>query len=296
MALTKYAAVIVTYNREQLLKECIYNVRNQTLPPAHIVIVNNASTDGTDSYLEGLADEDQRCEIINLNSNIGGAGGFSIGIARCVEQDVDCVLIIDDDAMIAPDYMERLIDARESHREYSAFAGSVRVNGETDTFHRRNFSKYGLLSKNCPPTEYQKDCFECDIVSFCGMLLDRDLIKRIGLPHAEYFILFDDTEYSLRVLGYSRFLIIPGAVLNHKTVRQTERYPRRYDFRDYYAIRNRMLMVREHGGLADRLINFIDLFINVIFRNWLFAILRRDGYNWKYERELVKRALRDAKI
>lgn len=294
MKTSKYAVVIVTYNREQLLRECVYSIQSQTIPAECIIIVNNASTDGTSVYLEQLSSESNVYEIIDSRENIGGAGGFARGIEAASRKNIDCILIIDDDAMLESRYMEYLLHARQLHPEYGALAGTVKVNGAIDTFHRKTLSKRGMLLKNCPQEEYLKEYFECDIASFCGMLVDVDIIKKIGFPHAEYFIWHDDTEYSLRIIKHSRFLVVPQAVLNHKTKPRQEVYPRRYDRRDYYAVRNRILMVKEHGTFIDRVINYADMFVNVVFRNWLFGVMKRDGYDWKYERELVKEAIRDA--
>ena len=73
----KYAIVIVTYNRRQLLEECVEKAYRQTTPAQSIIIINNASTDGTRAYLKELAAESTIYDIINLSQNIGGAGGFS---------------------------------------------------------------------------------------------------------------------------------------------------------------------------------------------------------------------------
>lgn len=291
---TKYAVVIVTYNREQLLRECVYSIQSQTIPAESIIIVNNASTDGTTVYLKQLSSESNIYEIIDSRENIGGAGGFARGIEAASRKDVDCILIIDDDAMPESHYMEQLLAARQRHPEYKAFAGTVKVNGSIDTFHRKKLSKYGMLLRNCPQGEYQKEYFECDIASFCGMLVDVAIIKKIGYPHAEYFIWHDDAEYSLRIIKHSRFLVVPQAILDHKTKPKQEVYPRRYDRRDYYAVRNMILMVKEHGTFIDKVINYTHMFVHVVFRNWLFSVVRCDGYDWKYERELVKKAIRDA--
>lgn len=290
-----YAVVIVTYNREQLLRECIDSVKRQTTISSSIIVVNNASTDGTKSYLDNLMKNDKIFDIINLPQNVGGAGGFSKGIERALEKDVECILIIDDDAVIAPNYMELILHARRYQPQYKAFAGTVRTNGKIDTFHRRNLLRTGLKSRNCKEQEYQQSCFSCDIASFCGMVVDTDLVRQIGLPHADYFIWYDDTEYSLRIHKFSEILMVTAAELDHKTKQNTVIYPRRYDWKDYYAVRNRLLMVKEHGNFIDRAVNFADLFKHVIFRNWLFGIIKRDGYNWKYERRLVKEAIRDAR-
>ena len=294
MIQTKYAIVIVTYNREQLLHECIENVQKQTIRASSIIIVNNASTDTTSRYLETLEKENTIYDIVNLPENIGGAGGFTKGIERSLEKNVDCVLLIDDDAMIAEDYMEQVLQARQSEPAYQAFAGTVKTNDIIDTFHRRTISKVGMLFHNCSEEEYQQPYFLCEVASFCGMVLDISLIKQIGLPHAEYFIWHDDAEYSLRVRKYGKFLVVTNAVLNHKTKQNTTTFPRRYNWKDYYAVRNRIWMLREHGTLADRFVNWMDLFIHVIFRNWLFGVVKRDGYDWKNEKDMVKKAVRDA--
>lgn len=290
----KYAIIITTYNRKQLLQECIDRVCQQTVPADSIIIVNNASTDGTNDYLEQFSLTDSRYDIINLPDNIGGAGGFAKGIECALQKSVDCVLLIDDDAMLADDFMEQLLKARQEHPQYKAFAGIVKANGKIDIAHRKNFSRVGLLPVNIKAEEYNKPYFECEVASFCGMLVDTDVIHKIGLPHAEYFIWHDDAEYSLRINQYSKFLTVTGAELVHKTkpVRTTGK--RRYDWREYYAVRNRILMVREHGNVFDQIVNNIDLFINVIFRNWLFSMIKKDDYDWNYERRLVQEAIRNA--
>lgn len=291
----KYTIVIVTYNRERLLRECVNNAVNQTISPGSIIIVDNASTDGTKAYLEELKKESSVYDIIELMENIGGAGGFAKGIERALEKDSECVLMIDDDAMIARDYMYKILQARHQNPQYKAFAGTLKTNGRIDTFHRRQLLKTGLKSKNCTEQEYQQSCFACDIASFCGMVVDTDILRQIGLPHADYFIWYDDTEYSLRINRYSRFLVVTEAELDHKTTPVIAAHPRRYDWKDYYAVRNRILMVKEHGTIIDRAVNFIDIFVHNIFRNWLFGVIKRDGYDWKYERRLVREAVRDAK-
>ena len=295
MIQVKYAIVIVTYNREALLRECIRQVNCQTVQASSIVIVNNASTDGTNAYLDELENQGERYDIINLPQNIGGAGGFAKGVECAAGKDVECVLIIDDDAMIARDYMETILQTRQTYPQYRAFAGVVKVNDRIDTFHRRSVSKAGLLFKNCGEEKYRSPYFECEIASFCGMVLDTEIIRQIGLPHSGYFIWHDDAEYSLRVGKYSRFLVVTEAVLTHKTKVISNKIPRRYEWRDYYAIRNRIWYVKEHGTWIDKIVNYTDLSIRIIFRNWWFGIIRMDHYDWKYEQKIVRKAIRDAK-
>lgn len=295
-----YAVVVVTYNRQELLKECLEQIENQTFPPQKIIVVNNASTDGTAEYLRKYKTDNAHYRIVTCEENLGGAGGFEKGIQVSAEVKADCVLMIDDDAILEKDYMEKIMEARLRYSGYQAFAGTVMTNGRIDTFHRRNIARPGLRLKNCPENCYTggnaERPFACDIASFCGMVVDRSLIEKTGLPCSEYFIWFDDTEYSMRINRYTRFLVIPDAKLNHKTAAGAQKHPhRRYDWREYYGIRNRILCVKKHGNVLDRAVNGADMFCHIVFRNWLFGMVNMDNYDWKYERRLVREAYRDAR-
>lgn len=293
----RYAVVVVTHNRKELLKECIRSIESQTVSASNVIIVNNASNDGTNEYLNALKVKckDINYDIVELGQNIGGAGGFAKGMDIALKKSVNCVLLIDDDAVLDSRYMEQVLMARRDNIEYKAFAGTVMVNGVIDVNHRRNISKYGMLLKECSRENYENKTFVCDIASFCGMVVNTDIIKNIGLPHAEYFIYDDDLEYSLRINEYSRFLVVPSAFLNHKVKTVVEKY-RRYGWKDYYGIRNRLLVIDEHGNAVDKLIGAIYIFWNFAFRNWLFSVFRVDRYDWKYEKETVKRAIKDYKM
>lgn len=294
--LSKYVVVTVTYNREQLLRKCIHQLEHQTVPANKIIIVNNASTDRTSAFLTKISSQYHFLyQIIECSENIGGAGGFAKGIEAALQYDTNFILILDDDALLSEDYVEKLLNAKKQYPQYCAFAGNVKVNGEIDICHRRTLSKIGLLTKECTEHMYLDKYFECDVASFCGMLVEKNLVEVIGLPHAEYFIWHDDVEYSLRIHKFSKFLIVSDAILDHRTnINIAGYHSRRYEWRDYYAVRNRILYVKEHGKLIDRLINGIDLFFRVVLRNWIFSLIKKDGYNWNYEKKLVRKAIRDA--
>ena len=211
----KFAVTIVTYNRLELLKECVQQVLSQTVPFFYICIVDNNSTDGTSKYLDQLVAETQTASsdknkpefhILHLPENIGGAGGFAKGIENLGKTDCDWILIIDDDAMIAADYIEQLQKAI-LRTNYLAYSGTVTTAGSIDTTHRRFIKCPRLMLYGPVPEEaYAKASFEYDISTFCGLLVKADMVRRIGLPKTEYFIWFDDTEYCLRFHDQSRIL------------------------------------------------------------------------------------------
>ena len=88
----KIIAVVVTHNRCKLLKRCINNILNQSLPPDEILVINNGSTDNTKDELEKL-----KINTINQD-NLGSAGGWVTGIKYAIEKKFDAIWLIDDDA------------------------------------------------------------------------------------------------------------------------------------------------------------------------------------------------------
>ena len=97
MSQPRVVAVIVTWNRRELLAESLSAVADQTRPPDRLVVVDNASTDGT---AELLTDRFPMLEVVRTARNIGGAGGFALGIRRALEiEPADAVWLLDDDTV-----------------------------------------------------------------------------------------------------------------------------------------------------------------------------------------------------
>ena len=244
------AVVIVTYNRLELLKECLACVCGQTIPFSRVIVVDNHSTDGTAEYLASRTD----IEVIREAENLGGAGGFYDGLQRASQGEYDWVLIIDDDAMIAPDYMEKLLDYANAHTGIYGLAGKVVTEGHIDVSHRRRITNRLLyVESNVASEEYQKESFSCDAATFCGLLLQGQKMREIGLPEKEYFLWYDDIEYCLRLQECGGVTVVPAAVLHHKTVLSkegmvTKGVLHRISWRQYYGYRNRYDTAKRHLG------------------------------------------------
>lgn len=291
----KTAVVIVTYNRIELLKECLAHVNEQEIPFSRIIVVNNCSTDGTKEYLDSISDE--RYHVVHSEENLGGAGGFHLALQEASKEEFDWVLIIDDDAFIAKDYMASLIAAAEKNREAEALAGKVITQGVIDKSHRRRVSN-ALIFAETPvdDSEYEKECFWCDTVTFCGLLLRGDTLKQYGLPMQEYFIWCDDTEYCLRLYEEKKhILVVPKAILNHETVLSTNKGSllMRIEWKSYYGYRNRYDAAKRHiGGLTP----FMILLEYRIF--WLISAcftlskneerIKQGHYNMKLLRDVIR--------
>src|SRR5476651_747432 len=102
----RVAAVVVTYNRLKLLKEGIEALKKQSRKPEAIIVVNNGSTDGTDTWLAA-----QKDLIVYNQENVGGAGSFYRGIKEAYDAGFDWIWVMDDDGYPAVNCLEKLIEA-----------------------------------------------------------------------------------------------------------------------------------------------------------------------------------------
>lgn len=256
---TKYSVVIVTYNRCELLKKCIDHVLGQSLSFDEIMIVDNHSEDGTKAYLKDIckrheAGEEQKkgqkLHVIRTAKNLGGAGGFHLGIKQVMKSDTDWVLLIDDDAMLEADYLEKLHAFIQKNKDVNACSGTVMTEGVIDVSHRRKIGNRLLfLEQPVAKEQYRKDAFHYNFSTFCGLMVKKSVIWQIGLPKKEYFIWYDDTEYSMRLAEYGGIWNVNDAVLNHETILTTGKgnFLERLNWKSYYGYRNRFDTISSHG-------------------------------------------------
>lgn len=193
------AAVIVTFNRLDKLKKVIAAVEAQSLAPSHLVIVDNASTDGTGEFLAQLVSS-LPLEIVSLDTNTGGAGGFSAGMRRGYELGSDFVWIMDDDGYPEPPALSKLVDGiAAASSELDArvpFACSVVVFTDGNICEMNNpvaTWDWGRLLVKGQQSVMVSQC------SFVSVLVPRWVLEQHGLPYKEYFIWFDDAEYTIRI-------------------------------------------------------------------------------------------------
>lgn len=243
-------AVVVTYNRMELLKRNIHCLR-QNKPISSIVIVNNGSTDGTTEWLstqEGLT-------VIN-QSNVGGAGGFYTGIEYAYRLHADWIWCMDDDVFPRADCLEQLLQHANDERigilaprrlqEGNIFTHDFQAYNLTNPFasmYSRKLSKQTVTT----PIEIVGTAFE-------GPFIRREVVEKIGLPNKDLFIFCDDTDYCLRTVqaGY-KILYIPTALMDKEKFFSNDSWSERSKkkkWKRFYQIRNATYLNHHYGRNA----------------------------------------------
>ena len=207
-------AVVVTFNRLPLLQGLLTRLRT-TAELAGIVVIDNASTDGTTQW---LADQ-PGIRGVTLTQNLGGAGGFHEGMRIGLEGGADLLWLMDDDGMPDPDCLASLLEHRDDldfwgplvvdEAEPERLVFPIRLPGGTRVVH-------ALSDVRAASVEGRIDEI---VIPFNGVLVTRELATRIGLPRSEFFIWGDDHEYRLRAeKAGARIATVVDATVRHPSV------------------------------------------------------------------------------
>lgn len=214
-------AVVVTYNRKELLLTCLEALNQQTFPLEHIVVVNNASQDGTDDFLvENGWINSSKFTLLSLKTNQGGAGGFYEGIKYAYEHDFDYIWLMDDDGIADYYCLEKLMEQANENNYIGPIVLNIQNNQEL-TFTLRLPNSKTVLSNLMDIKDNGFRKIIPDIVMpFNGILFHRKLVKEMGFPHKEFFIWGDDIEYTWRAkkFGYDIFTVVDAKLYHPKEI------------------------------------------------------------------------------
>lgn len=239
------AAVVVTYNRKTLLRQCVASLLGQTWADMDIWVIDNASTDGTGAMLAPLIG-DGRVHYQNTGGNLGGAGGFEYGLRVAAQQGYDYVWIMDDDAIPEPTALEALMRAAGELGDFGYLSGKVLW---TDGSICRMNVQRDLKLRNI--SDFTPRRIPSGAATFVSLLVPVRVIREVGLPIGDFFIWADDLEYTRRISLRHPCYVITDSVTVHRcetnnggniATDRPERIPR-YRF----AYRNEVYVYRREG-------------------------------------------------
>ncbi|MGH3411977.1 MAG: glycosyltransferase [Marmoricola sp.] len=241
----RVVAVVVTWNRRELLREAVDAVRGQTHVPSTVVVVDNASTDGTGELLASYGDE---LDVVTLTRNSGGAGGFAVGTEQALTHEPDLVWLLDDDTVPTATAAQALVEAWCTHPRRRPAVLASKVLWTDGREHPMNTPR---VRPGATPRELADAARVAAVpirsASFVSIMCDARVVRERGLPVADYFLWNDDFEYTTRLLRGNVGLSVPASVVVHKTrtFGSTDADP---GDRFFYEVRNKLwLFGRAHG-------------------------------------------------
>lgn len=234
----KITAIVVTHNRVAHLERCLQLLEEQTRAVDEILVVDNASTDDTPSFLatrEGIS-------VIRSENNLGGAGGFHHGMKRAWSEGCEWLWLMDDDSAPTATALARLMEVVPPGGQVPMVLASRVLWPGNGKLHPMNRPIPKLDPVRLAET-VSEGLMPLRAASFVSCLVHRDAVGRYGLPHASYFIWNDDLEFTARVLRHEVGYWVPASVVHHETPDPYEvgvASPPKF----YYEVRNKLLMLR----------------------------------------------------
>jgi len=208
-------AIIVTCNRKELLLECLESVIKQTYVLKGIILVDNASTDGTEEEIKKRGYLDNfSIKYIKMKKNTGGSGGFYEGLRLAKQYKCDWIWLMDDDTIPTRTCLEKLIAANKIVDEYKT-AKNIKKEAKISFFAsaiygpEKEFMNLPQISTKPSKNGYaywyqflEKGLVNIENATFVSILIKKEAVLQCGLPCKDYFIWGDDSEYTMRLTKY----------------------------------------------------------------------------------------------
>ncbi len=239
--------ILLSYGGADLTLDCLRSLDRQTGVSFDVLIVDNASPDGT---AEMLRRERPQVELLQAGSNLGYAGGNNLGLRHALRNSDGPFLLLNNDTLLESDSLQALLAALDRHPEAGILGPMVYTWGEGNTISsaggRIDWRHADAVNIGAgEPDAGQYGPRSVDFINGCSLLITRQAIARVGMLDERFFMYWEETDWCTRVrrAGFDvRFE--PGARLRHKaTILPSDLGPNAL----YYMTRNRMLFFRKHA-------------------------------------------------
>ena len=229
----RIAALVITYNRCTLLKECISGLRNQRHKLDKIVVVDNGSTDESPNWLD-----EQKDLVVIHQDNQGSSGGQYVGLMWCYNAGFDWVWTMDDDVEPQLDALANLVKEIDPQvgcivpgRTYT---DGTMVAGHEQVINTRWLTRFMFLG---PSDKY------IEKMTFEGPLISRKVIPHSLRSLKDYFILYDDVDFAYKLSRMSKIVFCPAALMIKKIKILEDFFVPGNEWKQYYRFRNQILFV-----------------------------------------------------
>lgn len=245
----RIVAITVTFNDYDYLEKSLCALRKQTIQIHKIVVVDNCSNEENKRKL--LIQQNEQTDILWLNENKGGAGGFEEGMRYAREQyDPDWYWLMDADAYPREDCAEKLL----AHKAYCDDIGILAplIYGidlkEYQFYHHKRMSRF--LYRDIQIYHSYDEISDVSFIeadAFVGPMISKRAVKDVGIANGSLFIYGDDVEYTYRVFQKYRILLVRDAVMMHRDQPVNGVQNPNNWWKDYYTFRNRVQFVKEYN-------------------------------------------------
>lgn len=272
---SRVCIILVNYNGTTDTIECVKSLLHITYSEYKIIVIDNGSTEKLE-VMEHEILQDERVIVIDIDNNLGFAGGNNYAIDYCKKMyDPEFYLLLNNDTVVKENFLLELVTTAHNWSNIGIVTGKIYLFSKPDEF----WYAGGALDLNTGWTSHfgakEKDNGQYDVdrevtfASGCLWLLPRDTIESIGLMRTEYFLYYEDADYCYRVSEKGKKIVYcHNSAIFHKVNGSTKKIS---DSERYYMVRN---------GLY-----FTELYVGKKMRVKLLHL-------WQYTKDVLKKRMR----
>lgn len=240
--------IILNWNLKDDTIACVESVLASSYSPYQVVVVDNASTDGSVSDI--LAHFGEKVDLIVNETNVGFAAGVNVGIRYALDKGADWILLLNNDTIIASDMVAQLIKAAVSTQEsrVGILSPIIYYYDQPNKVWRIGdwHPRWSPIPIRIPSVvlRIKQKPFFVDYVTGCGMLIQKEVFHKVGLFDPNYFMYYEDADFCLRArkAGFS-LLCVPTAKMWHKVSKSTYK---NIGYQQYLRTRYRVQFYKLH--------------------------------------------------
>jgi GT2 family glycosyltransferase len=278
---TKVGLVTVTYNSEKDIEEFLTSCSTQTHQDIILYVVDNDSSDQSLKNIREFKNKkDLSINVFEMNKNMGISYGNNFGIKKAISDKCDWIILINNDTAFGPDLVSSLING-----DSMVNVPLITYYGDKEKiwFYKGFFNKY----KGFTGTHFMKDKelqnisnSEIEFTQYsptCCMAIKKEIFHEVGLMDEDFFVYFDDTDFTYRLFKHQvKIEIKKDVILNHKIGSSSGGVMS--DFTIEATSKNRIIFMRKHFNLFYTALN---LPIFLVFYFIRFLIIKRSYKKFK---------------
>ena len=259
---TKISIIILNWNGKKITSGCLKSIKNQSFKEYEIIVVDNASSDGSQEYFKKKF---PKVKLIENKENLGYAGGNNIGIKKA---NADYILILNNDTILDKNFLEELWKERNKadilgvknyyfDKKNLVWAIGSKVN---------KFTMKAKLVGNKLIDSKDIDKMEIEHAVGSAIFLNKKVIDKIGFLDEDYFAYYEETEWQTRAINAGfKISWVPSAKLWHKVAYSTG--GGRSPMSAYYLVRNRAYYIKKYGKyvVVAWTVWFMEVFARVVY-------------------------------
>lgn len=273
----KVFIIILNHNGKNCLPETLQGLLRIGYPETEIVLVDNASTDGS---LEEARRIFPRAAIIKNEHNVGFAAGMNVGIKYALERGAEYVLLLNYDVKITDDFLTNLVEKMEKDKLIGLSSPMILKEDGAVWFSGGRID-WGRMRAVQTVSRLEKDSFSSKYLTGCALLIRAEVFKKTGLLEEKYFLYYEDAEFSLKAkkAGY-KLLVSPEKTLIHM-----EKSQEKFSQKTYWLVLSALIFFMRNAPIFWKPWMIIFYLVRRI-KNWLD--LKVFGKNTDISRALRK--------